>query len=143
MEFSKEGLGDYITDPAAEVNGIEYRVNADVSFFLRRAGGRNKEYERCLARHSRPYNRRLRSNQMPNDEFLELIVKPTFVESVICGWKGIKDKDGNEIPFSPGACRELFGEFPNIFEELVAVATDMSQFREQEKQEVAEGLGES
>ena len=142
MEFSTDGLEDFVTDPAAEVHGVEYRINEQVSFFIRRAGGRNKEYERCLSRLSRPYIRRLRNNQMSNEEFTNLVVLPTVIETVVGGWKGVKDKEGEEIPFSKDACRQLFDTMPNLFEEILAVATDMSQFKEQEKQEAAESLGE-
>ena len=143
MKFSKMGLEDYITNPAAEVHGIEYRINEDISFILRRAGGRNTEYERCLARYSRPHLHRIRRNLLSNDEFKRLILMPTFLDSIITDWRGISDDKGREVPFSRAACKEFLEEFPNIFEELIAVVTEVSSFKERTKEEIAESLGES
>lgn len=143
MKFATEGLGDYITDPGAETKGITVKLSDDVHFYIRRAGGSNGAYERTLARHSKPYLRRIRNNSMSTTEFRDRVVLPTYVDSVILGWHGVRDEKGDLVEFTPQNCREFLGAFPNVFEELVAIASDMAAFREQEQQEVAESLGES
>ncbi len=143
MKFSTEGVEDYVTDGGAETQGITIKISDTVSFRCRRAGGRNMLYERALSKHSRPYMRRIRNGIMGNDELKWKILLPTYLDAVIIGWDGVTDEEGDDVPFGRGTCSEYLEAFPNVFDELVSIASDMAAFRAQEDEEVVERVGES
>ena len=142
MKFRTEGLEDYISDSEVEVEGIWVDFGS-MRIKIRRAGGGNREYERALARRAQPFQRRIRAGTMDNAELREKIILPTYLDAVVLDWRGAVDEDGEVVPYTREAGKVYFNQFPNILDDLVAISTDIRAFREQQRQETADLLGES
>lgn len=47
------------------------------------------------------------------------IERESYAEHVVVGWKGVKDANGDEVPFSVDNCREFLRQIPSfIFDSL-------------------------
>ena len=145
MNFGDKQFGDYATDKALEIQGVRVELggDSDVWFRIKRSGGANKDYDREVARLSKPLQKELRRGNLDNETAEQKIILPAYINTCMITWGGIKDDDGNEIPFSRQACRELFDEFPDIFAMLRDYSSELSTFRRAEMGETADRLGES
>ena len=57
---------------------------------------------------------------------------------MVLGWKGVTDRDGNELPFTKDNVVTLLTDLPDLFNELRNEATRQSNFR---VTEIEEDLG--
>lgn len=121
----------FATDQKSEVEGIIYNVTPKISFTLARAGGVNARYGRMLAAKIRPYTRQIADETIDPDLANDLLIE-VFAETVILGWKGITDAEGNELPFTAANALALFKQLPDLFIDVRDHAGKMANFRAQE-----------
>jgi len=121
----------FATDQNSEVEGIVYNVTPEISFTLARAGGANARYSKLLSAKIRPYTRQIADDTMDPDMANALVIE-AFAETVILGWKGITDAEGNEMPFSVANAIALLKQLPDLFIDIQAYAGKMANFRAQE-----------
>jgi hypothetical protein len=72
----------------------------------------------------------------------EQLMRQVYAQHVVKNWSGIKDAEKNEIEYSPSAAVEFFAAFPELFNEIVILATEASTFSGQFVEEASEVLGE-
>lgn len=143
MKFSKKGLQDYVTDPNMESEGVDIHFgDADLTVTIRRAGGANRKFDPAVAKHSKPYRKKLRSNSLPVDVFRSRVLVPSYFDAVVIGWEGVNDEDGQTVPFTRENFTAFVEAFPEIFDELVDHASSPTTFQEDSPEEVIETLGE-
>ena len=129
-------FSQFKTDPRLEREGVtvEYLTGDDEAdkapptFIVARAGGANIAYDNMMDQRLKPLRRRLQADNVSNKE-LEKITKEVFIETVLKGWKNVKDENGNLIEFSKNAAAELFGTLPELYEDLRRQANTVSLFR--------------
>jgi len=143
VTFSKVGMDQFITDPSLEMNGVGMRVNKDVVLGLRRPGGSNKEYKQALSRYSRPHRKQLKQDRMDQDVFRRECLVPTYAESIVAWWHGVKDEAGRDVELTPENARAYFEAFPLVFDDVFAFCNDVDNYLEGAATEVAMELGES
>lgn len=125
---------EFETNPEAEREGIwESFIDEDgeelFALLIGRAGGANSEWERAVEKLARKFGKRVRQ---PTGRKLLALMRPLYARHVVLGWRGVKDSDGNEIPFSPSAAEELLKEFPDLYDEVIARSNDLSLFRKEQ-----------
>lgn len=116
------------TDKSAEREGITLDFGPEIGrFVIARAGGANERYKAAARRIVGPHQRAIDMGLIGDDQARELIAE-CFAEAVILGWSGVKNAEGQEIPFSKQACKALLLELPDLFDCIRDEATKVSNF---------------
>lgn len=122
------------TDEGLEVDGKWFEVTDEVSFKLKRFGGRNSAKGKKLrALYLKPHARKIQNDTITAELETEIYVK-IFVELSLTDWKGILDftnkLEGEEVPFSKERAISLLCDMPDLLEELMALAQNSDEYRE-------------
>lgn len=131
----------FATNKDAEVEGVwvEYGANEDGSipaFKISRMSKANKKYTKALERATRPHRRAIELETMNND-LAERLFMEVFVDTVLLDWKGIKQRDGEELEFCKKNALKLFEDLPELYDDLQEKAKKASLFREETLEEEA------
>lgn len=123
----------YETDPQLEVDGVpvNYGKNSkgqDMLIKVARAGGRNSAHQKRANAIYKPVRRQLQ-NETIDEDLLMSLTRKLYAETVVKGWEGLEDKQGNALPFSVENCIKLFEELPDIFLDIKKLADEMQIFR--------------
>jgi|LWDU01.1.fsa_nt_gi hypothetical protein len=108
--------------------------DVEVTINIARAGGSNKAYAALMQKLLRPHQLAASSGGV-NDDIAEEILIRVMSETLVTGWSGIYDRDGEELPFSVETCKKVLTDLPqlreNIWEEANRVANFMMGDREE------------
>lgn len=123
----------FATDPALEIDGVpvNYGKNSKgqpTIITVARAGGRNSAHQKRANVIYKPVRRQLQNENIDEDVLMELTRK-LYAETVVKGWSGVEDKEGQELPFSVENCIKLFEDLPDIFLDIKKLADEMQIFR--------------
>lgn len=99
------------------------------SITIHRAGGGNKKFSQVLAAKMRPHRQRFERGLL-DDETSHKILLETYAESVVVGWNGVTDADGNPLEFNTANCIKLFTDLPDLFDDVKDQANKVSVFRQ-------------
>lgn len=116
------------TDKKLEAEkGIELDYE-DFSFQILRASSANKKFMKSYSKITKKYEKQL-DRGILGPEKNEKIMHRLYAESIVIGWKGIKDEKGKEIPFSSENCIKLFVDLPELYLVIHQEANNMNNFR--------------
>jgi hypothetical protein len=95
---------------------------------------------RAFERMMEPYSVRLNAGGKLTDEENKNLNIRFYSENIVKGWKGILDRDGNEIEFSPENAKLLFSDekLNGFFALIIRMASNDASF-EAKKAEADEG----
>lgn len=128
----------FSTSEQLEKEGVWFEIDDETKFLLARAGGANEKYQRALQTRGKPYSRRAaRGNLDPTT--IKDIEKQVFLDSILLGWKGVRDQDGDEMEFTRGNAIKLMNDLPELYETLVDAAQTLAYY----KAEYIDEMGES
>jgi hypothetical protein len=143
MKFDLNGLETYQTDKELESQiGIWLKFPGDRKIHVLRAGGSNTKFIRIFNNKIKPHERQMKRGTLDPDLSNDIIID-AYLEAVVLGWSGFKDEEGNEIPYSKEAARELFKALPELFNDVVNYASDLALFQEEEAKEIGDHMGNS
>ncbi len=133
----------FATNTEKEIEGIEVQMteaeNDDGSiptFVVSRMGKSNKRYSKALEAATRPYRRQIELGTMNNDKAEEIFLG-VFVDTVLKGWKNVRDESGADMPFTKQTATKLFKDLPEVYERLQEEAKLSANFREASLEEEA------
>ena len=133
----------FATNTEKEIEGIEVQMteaeNNDGSiptFVVSRMGKSNKRYSKALEAATRPYRRQIELGTMNNDKAEEIFLG-VFVDTVLKGWKNVRDESGADMPFTKQTATKLFKDLPEVYERLQEEAKLSANFREASLEEEA------
>ena len=106
----------YNTNKDAEVKGVPVYFGDEV-FYIKRAGGQNREYVKCLGEKSN-----LVKGRFLKPEEAERITAEVIAKTIIVKWENLHDKNGDLLPYSEENCVNLLCELPDFMEEILRVA---------------------
>lgn len=115
------------TDKALEKEGIVLDYG-DFKIKVARAGGANSAFQKALTAKIRPYKRQLDAGTIP-DDVAEKLFLDVYAESVVLGWEGMTDENGNPLPYSKENAVKLFSDLPDLFRDVQNQAAAISNFR--------------
>lgn len=104
------------TNEAQELDGFElilFDGDDQIKFTLARAGGSNKKFANRMQALLRPYERAIKNGTMPDEKAAE-ILSQTLAETVILDWENVCDRDGNPLPFTAAAAKQLLTDLPEL-----------------------------
>jgi len=119
----------YKTNKSEEKEGIWFDIDENVGFRVRRFGGENSEaVKRAMAKHHKPYARRIENGSLSTKKEDEIMAK-VFVDSCLMDWKGV-EIDGKEVEFNVESAVAFFISLPDLRLELFNLATSPQTYRE-------------
>lgn len=112
----------YETDFTKENEGFWYTANQKegISFLLARAGGANLKFAKAMEKKTRPHRGRggaFEDDKVDIEMATEIMVE-AFAETIILDWKGITDRKGKKIAFSPATAIKILKDLPDLAVEL-------------------------
>ena len=118
------------TNPELETKGIVIDYGDAGRFRIARAGGANASYQKKLAALAKPIRRQIQAETIGKEKAEEIMAE-AFFHTVLLGWEGVTDADGNELPYSIQNARTLFADLPDLLADLVESAQKASLFRDE------------
>ena len=124
------------TDETLEKQGIQlsYGNNdngEEILIIISRAGSSNSNYTRVVEAKTKPYRRQIQAETLPRD-VSDKIMREVYAESIVLGWSGVCDQDGNSLSFTKENVIKIFTDLPDLFEDVKEQANKASLFRSEE-----------
>lgn len=129
MSKKKSIYDKFATDQKAEKEGIVLDYGDGMEIRIARAGGSNTKFESLVQSKLRKYES-LRKHDLLEIAVLRPIMREIYAEAVVLGWKGVTDKDGNDLPFNKENAIQLFTDLPDLFEDIVVQSQRAALFRQ-------------
>ncbi len=143
LKFDTAGLESYLPDHLRESEiGVWLSFPGDRKFRCLRAGGSNKRFIRAFQAAIKPHRRQMDRGTL-DPEVSEQIMREVYSRTVVLDWKGIKDAEGQDVPYSPEAAVELFKAVPEMFNDITTLCADMAVFTDGELEDAKQVLGEA
>ena len=123
------------TDKTQEENGVAI----DYGYFaiiVKRAGQNNKQFKAKLRRVNEQKGKRMQIGAVTDDEMEDDMIR-LFAETVVVGWREVRNEQNELIPFSVDACVKLFKDLPDLFLDVRTQAMDFHTFLEVEIEEAS------
>jgi len=118
----KESFG---VDKRKEVEGVWEDLGGGTMVLVARAG--NPKFTRLLQKLSRPHRHAIKSDSLPEDVAMEMLIK-TMSKTVLLDWDGMKE-DGKEIVYSSNEAVRLLTEYPDFRDYISGLSRSMEIFR--------------
>jgi hypothetical protein len=130
----------YSTDKNIEAEiGIELDFGPS-QFIVRRAGGNNKKYQTELRRVTNPIRRQIQNDTIA-PETLDVLFKKVYARTVVIGWRGVTDREGNPLEFNEQNFIQLMEDLPDLWAQLQEECTKLANFRAEQNKANGEDLG--
>ena len=120
-------IEDLQVDEDLATDGIDLAFGNGRFITIVRTGSTNRKYKAVLARVFKPYTSATGIMTATDDEATKLL-KDVYAETVVVGWRGFKDAQKKDIPFTKPNCVELFDEAPELFDVVQTEAAKFSNF---------------
>ena len=130
-EITFGNISDMQADPVAEETGIDLAFGNGRFITVKRSGSSNREYRACMKRVFEPHQKPGGALSTTDDVATELL-KEVYAESIVVGWKGFKDGEGKDIPYTKANCIALFENADEIFDHVQTEASRFSNFARKE-----------
>lgn len=129
----------FSTNKDLERDGIvlDYGTNdagSPIQIRIARAGGNNQKFAKVLEAKLRPHKRAMANETMDNGVAQRLLIE-TYAESIVLGWEGVQDRDGQDMPFNKQNVIKLFTDLPDLFTDVQQQAQKAALFRDQVREE--------
>lgn len=116
-------------DEKREIQGIEFETPWG-TFILARPGGSNKAFKTRFNDLTSPYRiRGIDLEEIMDDAESKRVFVQLYAETVVKGWRDVKDANGEQIPFSVENAIKLFTDLEDLFNVILQAAQKMSLFR--------------
>lgn len=122
------------TSKSAELSGVTIDYGDGTKIRVARAGGSNRAYLSALEKISRKHRRQIQLDILPEDVAAR-ITRELYVDTVVLGWEGVTDADGQPLEFTRDNALKVFEDLPDLFRDVQEHATSLALFRD----EVLEG----
>lgn len=118
--------------PLALIEGVEVKVA--------RAG--NPEYKKVLKRLYKPYTKQLRRGKDVASEVEDRIQLDLLIDTLLKDWKGMPGDDGQDVPFSKDAAKELLSDpvFKELKDEIIGFSEEFEAYQDEMDEELEKNL---
>lgn len=129
------------TDDKKETQGVWIGVGNGAELLIARKG--NKRYNDKLKQvnKERSVQRRVQLDTLPEDESVEIMAE-IMAETILLGWKGIKD-DGVDIEYSVAVAKSRLIEYKDFRKLVDELSDEQALFREEVRKESAKNSKKS
>lgn len=123
------------TNEQLETKGINLDFG-DFAIRIARAGGSNKAYNTALIKHLKPHRKAIQAGTIHPDVQRKVMAE-VYAESVILGWAGVLDEEGNVMDYNHENVVKLLTDLPELFNQIMADAENYRLFKEDENEDIA------
>jgi len=110
-----------------KVEGVTLDIG-DVQINILRAGGANRKFANVSRREYRKHQHAIDAGLMGEEDSAKMLAE-IYADSIIIGWEGVTDRDGNELECNRDNVVFLLTELPELFAEIREQATNVDSFR--------------
>lgn len=118
----------FSTDKKLEQEGVTLDYGDGMEIRIARAGGSNVKFEKALQAKSRKYGLQVKHDLLDPDQMRELM-REVLAETVVLGWSGVTDREGNTLSFSKENCVQLFKDLPDLFDDVLEQSRKAALFK--------------
>jgi len=130
-----ESLYDlFATSESAAEDGKWFPFGKTISVKIRRF--KSKKSKKVREELEAPYKRASKFGSALPDDVAEDIATEHIARGIIVDWKGITDKQGAAIKYSPAAAITLLNELPEFKDAVAEISLSLDNYRDAEKDEV-------
>ena len=116
------------TDKKLEQEGVVLDYGDGMEIRIARAGGSNVKFEKALQAKSRKFGLQVKHDLLDPDQMRE-IMREVLAETVVLGWSGMTDREGNPLPFSKDNCIQVFKDLPDLFDDVLEQSRKAALFK--------------
>jgi len=120
--------GKFETDETLETEGILLDYGDGVKIRIARAGGSNRACVKAFERVHRKFRRQIQLETL-SDEIGARLLREVYADTVVLGWEGVEDRDGNPLAFSRENCLKVLEDLPDLFRDIREAAENAALFR--------------
>jgi hypothetical protein len=114
--------------------GKWFPFNKEISVKVRRF--KSKKSRNVRERIEAPHKRLNKFGGKISDDVQNDITKEHMAEAILIDWKGVKDKDGNVVPYSKAAAMQFFTLLPEFMDQIATLSLDLDNYRDEVKDAV-------
>lgn len=103
----------------------------DAKVTIHRAGGANRKYATVLQAKMAPVRYQVEKGTLPDDKSTKLLAE-VYAESIIIGWEGVIDADGNVLEFTKENVVKVLTDLPDFFSFIQRESSSFALFRKEE-----------
>lgn len=127
--MSKSIYEKFGTNKKAEQEGITLDYGDGLTVKIARAGGSNVRFEKAVQQRMRKFGLQAKHDLLEPEQ-MRTIFREVLAETVVLGWTGVTDRDGNELPFNKDNCVKVFTDLPDLFDDVLEQSRKASLFKE-------------
>lgn len=127
--MSKNIYDKFGTNKKAEQEGITLDYGDGLTIQIARAGGSNIRFEKAAQQKMRKFGLQAKHDLLEPEQ-MRSIFREVLAETVVLGWTGVTDKEGNELPFNKENCIKVFTDLPDLFDDVLEQSRKASLFKE-------------
>lgn len=116
------------TDKGLEQTGVVLDYGDGMEVRIARAGGANIKFEKAVQAKMRKFGLQAKHDLLDADQMRE-VMREVLAETVVLGWTGFTDREGNDLPFSREACIQVFKDLPDLFEDVLEQSRKAALFK--------------
>ena len=134
--MSKSIYDKFATDKKLEQEGIVLDYGDGLELRIARAGGSNVKYEKVVQFKMKKFNQQMKHDLLEPEQMRE-VMREVLAETVVLGWKGVTDRQGDALPFTKDNCIQLFKDLPDLFDDVLEQSRKANLFKEMVREEEA------
>lgn len=128
---------DYGVDKEKAQNGVWQELGG-IRLLIAHIG--NQQYRNKIESLTSGKRGKIRRGTAQLSEY-ESINRRAVAETVLLDWENLQDDNGKDIPYSIQKVVQLFDEFPQFYEDVMELASNLRFYQEEEEAAAKEQLG--
>lgn len=130
-----ESLYDlFATSESAAEDGKWFKFGKTIEVKIRRF--KSKKSRKVREELEAPYKRATKFGTTLPDDISDEITNEHIAKAIIVDWKGVTDKQGNALKYSPVAALELMKALPEFKDAVIEISLSLDNYRDEEKDDV-------
>lgn len=125
---SKSIYSKFKTDKKAEQEGIILDYGDGITIKIARAGGSNLKFEKAVQAKMRKYGLQAKHDLLEPEQ-MRTIFREVLAETVVLGWTGFDDGEGNMLTCTQENVLKVFTDLPDLFDDVLEQSRKSSLFK--------------
>lgn len=120
-------------------SGIELMYSGGEIFIVRRAGGANKKFGKEFQKRTKKYGTALKADSQSDklDDEMNKVLIDVYADTIMIGWSGVTDRDGNDLPYTKENFAMLMNDLPELWRDIREKCMEVSLFKTYLNEEIS------
>jgi len=116
------------TDKTLEQEGIILDYGDGMEMRIARAGGSNVKFEKAVQVKMRKFGLQAKHDLLDPAQMRE-VMREVLAETVVLGWTGFTDREGDTLLFTVANCVQVFKDLPDLFDDVLEQSRKANLFK--------------